>query len=369
MEYVQERVATLHGFDDPEPPAPVDRAAVVVPVTGREHASLAAEHVLETLSDVGPARIVVPLRADADRAGAVADWLEGFDGDVDVLWCDGPRVASLLAEAGLDGARGKGRDVWLGLGVASRAEYVAVHDADATSYAAAHVPRLLFPLTSGFAFSKGYYARVEDGRLYGRLFRLLYEPLVAALREAHDAPVLAYLDAFRYGLAGEFAATGKLARQLRVERGWGLEVGTLGDAFRVAGAEGSAQVDLGTHHHDHRSVHGPAGLSEMAEEVAAALLRVVEEGGVDPDYGRLPARYRAAADRLVDGYAADAAFNGLAYDAGAERDQVETYAAAVAPPGDRPDDRLPRWADAPLDPEAVRSAARADLAAAREGEP
>ena len=361
MEYVQERVTTLHDFDGATPEAPVDRATVVVPMTEREHAGLAAERVLSALETVEPARVLVPLRAPADRLEAVVGWLDGFDVPLEVLWCDGPRLEGLLSDSGLDGQRGKGRDVWLALGVASESEYVVVHDADAKTYDAGHVPKLLFPLAEGKQFSKGYYARVENDRLYGRLFRLLYRPLVEALRRDGDAAVLAYLDSFRYALAGEFAMTGSLARQMRLQRGWGLEVGTLGEAFRLAGTEGSAQVDLGVHEHDHRSVSGPSGLSEMAEQVAGALLRAVEENGGDPEYGRLQESYRETAERLVDDYALDAAFNGLAYDRGGEREQVDAYAAAVARPD--ADTRLPAWTDAAVTPQEVSDAAAADLAA------
>jgi len=42
MEYVQERVTTLHDLTDPTPDAPTDRATVVVPMTEREYAGLAA---------------------------------------------------------------------------------------------------------------------------------------------------------------------------------------------------------------------------------------------------------------------------------------------------------------------------------------
>jgi glucosyl-3-phosphoglycerate synthase len=90
----------------------------------------------------------------------------------------------------------------------------------------------------------------------------------------------------------------------------------------------------------------------MSTEVGAALFRAVEDAGVTPDYGSLPDRYRDLADRLVEGYAADALFNGLDYDRGAEREQVETYAAGIEPPG--PDDRLPAWRETHLDPETVR---------------
>jgi glucosyl-3-phosphoglycerate synthase len=365
MEYVQERVATCHDLTDPTPDAPTDRAAVVVPMTEREYAGLAAERVLSELERVDPGRVVVPLQAAAERVGPFEEWLHEFDLDLTVLWCDGDGVASLLEEADLNGTGGKGRDVWLGLGVALAGDesYVAVHDADTKTYSAADVPRLLFPLGQGFEFSKGFYARVENGRLYGRLFRLFYSPLVRALAAAHDAPVLEYLGAFRYALAGEFAATADLLSRFRVQRSWGLEVGTLGEAFDHAGFEGSAQVDLGAYEHDHRAVGGPTGLSTMSRSVGGALLRAVEDQGVDPDYDALPDRYRDAAASFVRGYAVDAAFNDLAYDRGDELDQVATYAEAVEPPG--PDERLPAWRDAPLDPGSVLAAAEEDLREAR----
>lgn len=97
----------------------------------------------------------------------------------------------------------------------------------------------------------------------------------------------------------------------------------------------------------------------MAEDVAAALFRVVEARGVTPEYATLSQRFTETADRLVGQYAADAAFNGFDPDPVGERAQVERYAAAIRPPGT--DDRLPPWTDAPLTPEAVREANRADL--------
>jgi len=362
MEYVQERVTTLHALNDHQPDAPTSRAAVVVPMTEREYGTLAAERVLTALETVDPARVIVPLRATPAHAGSFAAWLDGFDVDVETLWCDGPRLAELLADHGLNGDRGKGRDVWLALGRALDAEYVVVHDADTETYSPTFISRLLFPLAHGHEFSKGYYARVEDGALYGRLFRLFFRPLVRALAERHDAAVIEYLESFRYALAGEFAATTELTAQLRIQRGWGLEIGTLGETFERAGFESSAQVDLGRYEHDHRAVSGPTGLADMSQAVGAATLRAVEDAGVDIEYDTLPARYRAAADDLTRRYAADAAFNGLSYDRGNERAQVTTYADAITEPG--ADTRLPAWANASLSPAAVARAARADLEAA-----
>ncbi|WP_135364372.1 glycosyltransferase family protein [Halosimplex halophilum] len=361
MEYVQERVATLHDFGGAAPEAPVDRATVVVPLTDRDHASLAAERVLSTLGEVGPESVVVALRADEGKVEAVREWVDSLGVDADILWCNAPAVRELLGDHGLNGEAGKGRDVWLALGVAAaRSDLVAVHDADATTYGPEHVPRLLFPLARDYEFVKGYYARVENDRLYGRLCRLFYEPVVAALAETTDDPLVEYLGAFRYALAGEFAATSDLVRQLRPPRGWGLEVATLGDAFRTAGFEGTAQVDLGIHEHDHRAVSGRGGLSDMADEVAAALFAALDDGGVAVDYDDLRERYRATARRLVDQYAADAAFNGLDYDPADERRQVDAYAESVRAPAAA--DRLPAWVETDLDPDAVRRASRDALA-------
>jgi glucosyl-3-phosphoglycerate synthase len=360
MEYVQEHVATFHDLADATPEPGLEDTAVVVPMTARDRGTPAAERTLATLAGLDPATVYVPLRADPADAAATASWLNGFDAPVDPLWCDAPGVEDVLASAGLDGARGKGRDVWIAFGAARRHDRVVVHDADATTYDEHVVRRLAFPLTRDYAFVKGYYARVEDDRLYGRLFRLLVRPLLDALAAGRDAPVLDYLRAFRYALAGEFAATGDALAHMRVQPGWGLEVGTLGELFRLVGPEGSAQVDLGVHRHDHRPVEGAAGLADMSEAVAGALLRACEDAGLDVGYADLPARYERAAGRSVARYADDAAFNGLDFDRAAERDQVAAYADTIAPPG--PDERLPAWADCGLDAERLLDVARTDPA-------
>ena len=381
MEYIQERVTTLHDFGNTAPSAPVDRTTVLVPLTGRDYNTPAADRTFRALAALSPARVLVSLRAEPARVGAIVDWLDGFDLATTVLWCTAPRVERRLADAGLDGVAGKGRDAWLGLGLAAGGgtatgpgpgtttgtgatagagpEYIVVHDADATTYDGSTVSRLLFPLARGQAFAKGYYARVEDEQLYGRLCRLFYTPLVETLGAAHSAPVLAYLDAFRYPLAGEFAVTSALARRLRVPRDWGLEVGVLGDAFGIAGFAGSTQVDLGVHEHDHRSVSGPGGLSEMAGSVGTTLFRLLENRGIEPDYETLPGRYQQTADRLVEQYAADAAFNGLAYDPAGEREQVAAYAGSIAPPTG--DTRLPAWRDIELEPDEIATLSAAAI--------
>ncbi len=360
MDYLQERITTLHNLTDAVPPMPDGDSAVVVPIAGEREAAVTPTHVFETLAAVGPSEVVVPLRAPDDVVATFEQWVAQFDIETTVLWCNAPTVAPLLDAHGLDGEMGKGRDVWLGLGLAaSRADYVAVHDADASTYSPAHVPRLLAPLGMDHEFVKGYYARVEDGQLYGRLARLFVAPLLRALSAAHDDPLLDYLSAFRYPLAGEFAVTAEAARTIRAQRAWGLEIGMLGEAYDVVGEAATAQVDLGMHRHDHRPVGGRGGLSTMAQEVGEALFRVLEDSGLDPDYGTLADRYRDAADALVRQYGTDAAMNDLTYDADDERSQVSAYAGSIEPPGS--DDRLPAWTDTDFSPTAVVEATREAL--------
>ncbi|MFB6308807.1 MAG: glycosyl transferase family 2 [Haloarculaceae archaeon] len=369
MDYLQERITTLHDLTDPLPEAPVSDSVVVVPIAGERREAVTPTHVFEALAAVGPKEVVVPLRAPAEVARAFDRWTDGFDVSVTTLWCSAPAVDRLLADHGLDSeggdesgddADGKGRDVWLGLGVAAaRGEYVAVHDADATTYSEQHVPRLLAPLSTGHEVVKGYYARVEDGRLFGRLVRLFVAPLVRALGDRHAHPLLDYLAAFRYPLAGEVAMSADAARRVRAQRAWGLEIGMLGEWFDIAGETGTAQVDLGVHRHSHRPVGGHGGLSSMADEVGEALFRALDDHGIEPDYGTLPEAYRAAAGRLIEQYGADARFNGLDHDAESEREQVRAYESSIAPPG--ADTRLPAWDDTDLSPGAVARAARSAL--------
>jgi glucosyl-3-phosphoglycerate synthase len=357
MDFAQGRITTLHDLSGTTPSVPVDDGAVVVPIAAESTAVATPDHVFEALAEVDPAEVVVPLRGPQSVAVGVQEWVRRYDPSVTVLWCNAPEVEQLLSERDLGGRAGKGRDVWLGVGVAAdRADHVVVHDADATTYDETVVRRLLAPLADGdHEFVKGYYARVEGGRLYGRLARLFVAPLLHALEDHHDDAVIDYLSAFRYPLAGEFALTSRVARQFRAYPTWGLEIGTLGEAYARVGVRRSAQVDLGVYRHDHKPVSGHDGLLAMSDRVGEALLRTVEEAGVDVDYRATKSAYRDAADRLIDQYAADAAFNGLAYDPAAERDQADQYASSVRPP--ETDDRLPAWTDLDVSPVEVERAA------------
>lgn len=367
MDASQGPVTTLHDFGAADPDVAPGRAAAIVPLVEADAGTDVAANVVESLAAAGLSDVLVALAAPPDAVSDVAAWLDGLDAPTTLLWCSGPELDAHLSDAGLDAPSGKGRDVWLALGAALAAGHdrVVLHDGDASDASPADARKLLFPLEAGYDLGKAYYARIEAGRLYGRLTRLFVDPLVATLQDAHDAPVLDYFADFRYALAGECAMTADLAAQVRADPRWGLELGVLGDAHRVAGADGVAQVDLGRYAHEHRGVGGSEGLTRMAEGVGAALFRVLADHGVTPDHETLAARYRDRGESFADRYALDARFNGLAADAEGEREQVAKYAAALRPP--ERDPRLPAWDDAPLDPATVLEVAERDRRAVAEG--
>ena len=73
----------------------------------------------------------------------------------------------------------------LGYILSERAVYaVATHDCDIVNYNREMLARLVYPVVHAateFEFSKGYYARVTN-KLYGRVTRLFYTPLIRTLR-------------------------------------------------------------------------------------------------------------------------------------------------------------------------------------------
>ncbi len=99
----------------------------------------------------------------------------------DVVWCNRPEVTGVLDELrkkGLDVTKlsGKGKDLWLTMGIASLELYAfAVHDADVVYYDRMLPTKLLYPVIEpklDFFFAKGYYARVnvQQHKMYGRIF-------------------------------------------------------------------------------------------------------------------------------------------------------------------------------------------------------
>lgn len=338
MEFVQEEIATLHDFGQVDHQVSLDSLGVVVPIAGADIERPSVERTLGIVSEHRPGSLVVPIRGDRAEYEKVRDMVEPGPTTATVLWCNAPGMKGLLEDVGVDSIGTKGLDVWLGIAVASEGvDSVVVHDADSTSYTQTLLPRLAWPLEHGADFSKGYYARIDGGQLYGRLMRLLWTPLIRTISDDQSAPILSFLEAFRYPLAGEFAFQTDIARDIRIPRGWGLEVGLLGEVFEAVGGKRSAQVDLGWHRHDHRPVGGSSGLATMARDVAGTVLAVLEARDISVDRDSLVSDYRDRAMQYLDQYETDAAFNGLIYDREDERRQIVEYARALER------SRPPRW--------------------------
>lgn len=112
-----------------------------------------------------------------------------------ILWQDGPRLKQLDAELAREGLApgepGKGRNVWYCTGyvlASDRTHCVALHDCDILTWQRSLLARLFWPVANpslDYEFSKGFYARVANNKLNGRVGRLLVGPLLRSLRRVY----------------------------------------------------------------------------------------------------------------------------------------------------------------------------------------
>ena len=268
--------------------------------------------------------------------------LSGFSCPVKVVWHDGPGMQALYQELrkndfGL-AHPGKGQSVWMTLGyiLSGHDVYaIATHDCDILNYSRELLARLVYPVVhpaTDFEFSKGYYARVTD-RLYGRVTRLFYSPLIRTLeRILGKTPFLYYLDNFRYALSGEFAMIASLAAGIRISPTWGLEVSLLSEIYQRASVNRICQVEIADYYeHKHQVLEKKRpsdGLIRMAGDIAKALFRVLSQDGVvlsNAFFRTLLTAYIQEARISIEKYHALSLINGLAYDRHTEIETVETF--------------------------------------------
>ena len=96
-----------------------------------------------------------------------------------VIWNDGPRMKALdkeLNKKGLaPGEPGKGKNVWYCMGYVlarDEARSIALHDCDILTYDRELLARLVYPVANplfNYEFCKGYYPRVGNNKLNGRV--------------------------------------------------------------------------------------------------------------------------------------------------------------------------------------------------------
>jgi len=283
-----------------------------------------------------------------------------------VVWSSGPGIRGLfeeLRENYLDvGPDGKGRGVWTGLGyvLSNRKLWVvAVHDCDIRNYSRNMLARLCYPCAvrgMDFEFAKAYYMRVSN-RVYGRVTRLFFTPLIRALMSIFGThEFLSFLHSFRYPLSGEICMSRSLAHVIRMPGDWGLEIGTLSEVYGACSLTRICQVDIARtyeHKHQHLDPDDPqSGLLKMAVDIAKVVLRTLAARGIifpDRFFDTLQASYLHRAREAIDQYAADALLNGLPYERHSEGQAVESFTEAVRlaakefhkDPTDLP--RIPSW--------------------------
>jgi glucosyl-3-phosphoglycerate synthase len=269
-----------------------------------------------------------------------------------VLWNDGPRLKALdeelqkleLAPKEL----GKGRNVWYCMGyilASGKAESIALHDCDIVTYDSELLARLIYPVANpifNYEFCKGYYSRVSDGRLNGRVNRLLVTPLLRALKAVFgDNEYLEYMDSFRYVLAGEFSFRRDVLSDIRIPSDWGLEIGVLSEMHRNYANNRLCQVDIAQvydHKHQDLSLEDQdAGLSKMSIDIAKALFRklATKSEVFTPEKVRtIKATYYRIALDFVETYRNDAIMNGLEVDIHKEEKAVEMFAKNIMNAGE-----------------------------------
>lgn len=284
-----------------------------------------------------------------------------------VLWNDGPRLRAIDAELqALELApkeAGKGRNVWYCMGyilATGKAESVALHDCDILTYNREMLARLIYPVANpkfNYEFCKGYYARVANSQINGRVSRLLVTPLLRALKRViGETPYLNYLDSFRYVLAGEFAFRRDVLTDLRIPSDWGLEIGVLSEVYRNYNNNRLCQVDIADnydHKHQELSLEDKdRGLSKMSIDIAKAIFRkLATQGHVfeQETIRTIKATYYRVALDFVETYHNDAIMNGLDFDIHKEEKAVEMFANNVMDAGqiflDSPMERpfIPSW--------------------------
>ncbi|QEP44852.1 glycosyl transferase [Ectothiorhodospiraceae bacterium BW-2] len=297
--------------------------------------------------------IVVGLdRADESQYRHALQFFSRLPQRVRVLWNDGPRLreidASLAALGLAPKEAGKGRNVWYCMGyflASDSVESIALHDCDIITYERDMLARLIYPVANpnySYEFCKGYYARVADGKMNGRVSRLLVTPLLRALKKSLGAiDYLEYLDSYRYPLAGEFSMRRDVLTDLRIPSDWGLEIGVLSEMKRNYATNRLCQVDIAEcydHKHQQLSVEDQQqGLSKMSVDIAKAIFRKLATHGVVlscETFRSIKAAYFRIALDFVETYRNDAIMNGLDYDTHREEQAVELFAQNIITAGD-----------------------------------
>lgn len=252
-----------------------------------------------------------------------------------IQWNDGPGFSAIykqLNDAGFKiHERGKGRNMFLsfGIAIALGAESIGLIDADIRTFKRIQLDRLFYPVVVlDYDFSKAYYSRIMDNKIYGRVKRLLLDPLLLSLKrkfaETRDHKMLSLIEfllSFNYQLSGEVAFHVDLLKRMRFATNWGVEIFTLIEVYRKASSAAQVMFSKGPFDHKHQEVSPEdrkKGLHRMAIDIVTTLMNalIVEEGLEISDtfFRDLTVTYQAVAEEQVKKYSDDAGFSNLDYD-------------------------------------------------------
>ena len=240
-----------------------------------------------------------------------------------------------LREEGYTIEPGKGKNMFLsfGIAIALGAESIALLDADIRTFKRVQLDRLLYPVVVlNYDFSKAYYARIMERALYGRVKRLLLDPLLLALKrkftESREEKVLRLIEfllGFHYQLSGDVAFHVDLLKRMRFATNWGVEIFTLIEVYRKASSSPQVMFSERPFDHKHQEVsrdNQTRGLNRMAVDIVTTLMNalVIEEGLEISDtfFRDLAITYQAVAEEQIKKYSDDAGFSNLYYDRDAE---------------------------------------------------
>jgi glucosyl-3-phosphoglycerate synthase len=376
LDIKQEEITTLHDLCIDEKKliktvsdAAVERpVSVVMPMLYKEIRNDALENIAKCLNQCDYLNeIVIPLAAKNEKEFIeVKRFFSNLKIPHLIMWCNGPNIEKLLKEFKREGLnllkyRGKGRDVWLAIGIASIQSYaIALHDADVLGYTKIMPAKLLYPIVEpelDFKFNKGYYARVNLQKkiIYGRVYRLFLYPLLKSFVDliGTEPDFIRFLRSFRYPISGEFALTSDLALDVDIPGDWGLEIGIMAEMYRNVQSKRICQTDLGFYNHKHQKIGSyDTGLTKMTGDILKTLLRVlIEEGHIEISRGSLTSLrvlYQRHAQDFIRKYHADAHFNSLKYDRHSEETMVEKFSQQIMNSGisymNKPvGTRIPDW--------------------------
>ena len=323
--------------------------ALVLPALYSEFEGPAMPGIVQELAKVKYLNEIVLALDQASEADfkRVREFMAPIPAEIKIVHNKGKRISEvyeMLKRNGLDaGPQGKGRSAWLSYGYVlarGKSDVIALHDCDIVTYSRELLARLCYPIASpnlNYVFCKGYYSRVTN-KMNGRVTRLLVTPLIRSLQQlTGQHGFLAFLDSFRYSLAGEFSMSVDVARINRIPSDWGLEVGSLAEVYRNYSPRRVCQVDIAaTYEHKHQALsseNAEKGLMKMAVDICKSIFRTLASDGVVFSEGlfrSLIVTYLRQAEDTLMKYEADAMINGLGFDRHEEAKAVEAFTRAIA---------------------------------------